>query len=166
MATKLDQSLDVIMKDNRKNRRRNPRRVAQTGKPAPVGGVQKTMKATKPEKVAIPTGPKNPHSKILVSNLVCSLYNISLIGTNCFASHWMSRRLTLRYVHCKCGDIFHVPRRSSPSIEFFFAGLGLSCGSSDVFARTHGRFAAQDHPHSSSVRLTNSDRPRSQVIQN
>jgi len=72
MTTKLDQSLDVIMKDSRKNRRRNPRRAAQTGKPAPVGGVQKTMKTTKQEKVAIPTGPKTNQSKILVSNLVCT----------------------------------------------------------------------------------------------
>ena len=31
----------------------------------------------------------------------------------------MSRKLTLRYVHCNRGDLFHIPRRSSPLIEIF-----------------------------------------------
>ena len=72
----------------------------------------------------------------------------------------MSRKLTLRYVHCNRGDLFHIPRCSSPSIEFSRYSE-LSCGSSDVFARTHGHCAVQKHPHPLLFCLINSDQSRS-----
>lgn len=76
MSGKLDQSLDEILKDRRQNVRRPRTRRAAAGKstapaPAPVGGVKKTTKATKPVNKAAPAGkPGTGDSKIIVSNLV------------------------------------------------------------------------------------------------
>ncbi|KAK7536043.1 uncharacterized protein J3D65DRAFT_668490 [Phyllosticta citribraziliensis] len=77
MADKLNQSLDDILKANRrKNVRAKGVRRSVGGKPAasaaPVGGVKKKTKVSKPTTQPIPTGPSargSGDSKILVSNL-------------------------------------------------------------------------------------------------
>ncbi|KAK8193037.1 hypothetical protein IWZ00DRAFT_505564 [Phyllosticta capitalensis] len=76
MADKLNQSLDDILKANRrKNVRAKGARRSVGGKPAaaaaPVGGVKKKTKVSKPSAQPIPTGPAKASgdSKILVSNL-------------------------------------------------------------------------------------------------
>lgn len=78
MSGKLDKSLDELLTSRRGGaRRRGPQRRASSGRnpapAAPVGGVQKTSKATRAS-AAKPTakGPALPgDSKIIVSNLVC-----------------------------------------------------------------------------------------------
>lgn len=80
MSGKLDQSLDEILSTRRSSARRGRgRRAPNTGKAhgvttaAPVGGIRKTTRPTRPNaKATIPTGPAggNGESKIIVSNLV------------------------------------------------------------------------------------------------
>lgn len=69
-AGKLDQSLDEILKTGKTSRRGRGARRSGAGRPAPVGGVQKTTKQAK----AAPTAPAAAHgsgeSKIMISNLV------------------------------------------------------------------------------------------------
>jgi THO complex subunit 4 len=82
MSGKLDQSLDEITTAQRKasaGRRRNPRRSATrpAAPTAPVGGVKKTTKAprnanTKAAPAKAAAAPVD--SKVIVSNLVSSLY--------------------------------------------------------------------------------------------
>lgn len=80
MSDKLNQSLDEILKANKRATRARPgARRAATGKgaaaAAPVGGVKKNTKGPKAAaKTNTPTGPApkaHGDSKILVSNLVC-----------------------------------------------------------------------------------------------
>jgi THO complex subunit 4 len=82
MSGKLDQSLDDILKTQRRSatrakRGRGARRASQPGRAdapaAPVGGVQKNPKQAKGAVKAIPTGPSagSGESRIQVSNLVC-----------------------------------------------------------------------------------------------
>ncbi|OAA67227.1 RNA annealing protein [Niveomyces insectorum RCEF 264] len=74
MSAKLDQTLDEILSNQRKNagRRRSTRRTSGTAKPPPAGGVQKN---TRPARGAsTKTAPTKPsgivgESKIVVSNL-------------------------------------------------------------------------------------------------
>ena len=81
---KLDKSLDDILSTRRKNttRRGRGRRVAtatsRVTKAAPVGGVQKSTKATRStNKGSAPSGPAagTGDTKIIVSNLVRSAYS-------------------------------------------------------------------------------------------
>lgn len=78
MSSKLDQSLDTIMTENKSSRpkgRRPQRGAAAKAKAAlaPTGGVQKTTKAAKPAKAAAAaprvTAPISGDSKVIVSNL-------------------------------------------------------------------------------------------------
>ncbi|KJR87027.1 uncharacterized protein SPSK_02050 [Sporothrix schenckii 1099-18] len=75
MSSKLDQSLDDILSNQRKtagnNRRRSVRRSTGPAKPAPAGGVQKTTKPTRGNNKSTPSKPQGAvgESKIVVSNL-------------------------------------------------------------------------------------------------
>lgn len=76
MSGKLDQSLDDILSTRPKNVRGRARRAvnkARVASAAPVGGIQKNVKATKgTTRAAAPNGPAagTGDSKIIVSNLV------------------------------------------------------------------------------------------------
>lgn len=81
MSDKLNQSLDEILKANKRANRTRPGARRSTGgkgatPAAPVGGVKKNTKGPKAAaKGNIPTGPApkaHGDSKILVSNLVCT----------------------------------------------------------------------------------------------
>lgn len=88
MPDKLNQSLDQILSERKKNSSR-PRRGARRpgAKPvaaAPVGGIKKAVKGVKQAARGIPTGPSNGarDSKIVVSNLV-SLSNLTPSQLQC-----------------------------------------------------------------------------------
>lgn len=88
MSDKLNSSLDDILKAQprssarrgRGNRRAGPGRRATE---APVGGVAKTTRQTKPNKAApaAPAGLSGGETKIMISNLVCH-FPSDLIVTN------------------------------------------------------------------------------------
>ncbi len=82
MSGKLDQSLDEILSTQRRNasRRRVPRRSAGNAvKPSPVGGIHKNAKPARGNTTK-PTGARIAgligESKVVVSNLVCTLCQI------------------------------------------------------------------------------------------
>jgi len=76
MTSKLDQSLDTIMTDNRKNNRRRSTRHVKKPNAAPVGGIQKTGKPVKPARPTQPTATSSASkpgpAKIMISGLVCT----------------------------------------------------------------------------------------------
>ena len=76
MSGKLDKSLDEILSTRRQARRSSQRRPAQKASngntSAPIGGVRKSTRQTKPTSKAIPTKPAGGagEGKIIVSGLV------------------------------------------------------------------------------------------------
>lgn len=76
MADKLNSSLDDILKTTRGNARRgrgNRRSGAGRATEAPIGGVGKTTRQTKPVKAApaVSAPTTGGETKIMISNLVC-----------------------------------------------------------------------------------------------
>jgi len=124
-GTKLDQSLDEILKTGRSGARvvrgaRRGRRAPAAGRTAPpVGGVKKTSKG--PKTAIVPTGPAiSGESRIQVSNLV-STSPLPTIETTILilVSPRMCRRPRSRYVIIDkvyaFGHIFELPSPPNPS---------------------------------------------------
>jgi len=121
MASKLDQSLDTIMTDNRKNNRRRSSRHANKTKAAPVGGIQKTGKPAKPARPTQPaatsSASKPGPAKIMISGLVSTSHVFPQTFTDTLCSLKTLENPTCRYVHREFGDPFHYPA-PFPAVEF------------------------------------------------